>query len=121
MSFLKNVIQNKCPHCGKGKVFKTNGNPFLFQMPEMHPECSECGHKFVKEPGFFFGAMYVSYALAVGEMVATFFISRLFVTSLVHSLLFIVAAAFLLCTINFRYSRLLWIYMFDSKAKAKVN
>lgn len=115
MSFLKNVIQNKCPHCEEGKVFKSNGNPLLFKMPKMNSKCSECGHNFHKETGFFFGAMYVSYALAVAQMVAIFLISRLFVTSLVHSLLFIVAGVLLLCTVNFKYSRLLWIYIFDSK------
>ncbi|HEU4497457.1 MAG TPA: DUF983 domain-containing protein [Flavobacterium sp.] len=118
MSFLKNIIQNKCPQCAKGHVFKTNGNPLLLQMPHMNASCARCGHKFVKEPGFFFGAMYVSYALAVAEMAAIFIITRLFAASLQHSLLFIIAGAFLLCTLNFRYSRLLWIYMFDSKKAA---
>lgn len=121
MSITRNIIQNKCPNCGEGKVFKNFGNPLLFKMPEMHAECSECTHKFVKEPGYFFGAMYVSYGLAVAEMIAVFFISRLFVESLVHSLIFIMVAAFLFSTINFRYSRLLWIYMFDAKTESYTN
>ncbi len=115
MKMLKNIISGKCPNCKKGNVFNSNGNPFLFQIPKMNPQCSECGHKFEREPGYFFGAMYVSYGMAVAEMAAVFAVSRFFVSSLLHSFIFIVIAAVIFGAFNFRYSRLLWIYMFDGK------
>lgn len=31
----------------------------------MHPACPVCGLKFEREPGYFLGAMYVSYALSI--------------------------------------------------------
>jgi len=31
----------------------------------MHDRCLECGLRFNREPGYFLGAMYVSYALAL--------------------------------------------------------
>ena len=31
-----------------------------------HKNCSHCNLKYEIEPGFFYGAMYVSYALAIG-------------------------------------------------------
>lgn len=109
------MVSGKCPHCGKGHVFADNGNPFLFRIPKMNPECAECGHKFEREPGYFFGAMYVSYGMAVAEMVFVFALSRFFVSSLVHSFIFILIAGVIFSAFNFRYSRLLWIYMFEQK------
>jgi len=31
----------------------------------MHPSCPVCGLKFEREPGYFLGAMYISYGLAL--------------------------------------------------------
>lgn len=36
----------------------------------MHDSCPECGLRFNREPGYFLGAMYVSYALALVLIVA---------------------------------------------------
>ena len=116
MSQIKNILTGKCPHCEKGKVFNTNGNALLFRIPKMNEKCSECGHRFEREPGYFFGAMYVSYGMAVAEMVSVFAVSQLFVNSLVHSFIAILIAGIIFSAFNFRYSRLLWIYMFDGKS-----
>lgn len=34
---------------------------------EMNATCPVCGHRFEREPGFFQGAMYVSYGLGIGR------------------------------------------------------
>lgn len=115
MSRLIKLFSGKCPHCEKGEVFYKNGNPFLIQMPKMNSLCPVCNHRFEREPGYFFGAMYVSYAIAVAEMVALFVISRLFVSDLLHSYLIMVGISIFLMTINFKYSRLIWLYIFDGK------
>jgi hypothetical protein len=36
----------------------------------MYRSCPKCGADFVKEPGFYFGASYVSYALTIAIWVA---------------------------------------------------
>jgi hypothetical protein len=36
----------------------------------MHDTCPGCGLRFNREPGYFLGAMYVSYALALALIVA---------------------------------------------------
>lgn len=113
------LLQGKCPKCETGDVFKTKGNLFLLRMPVMNETCPHCNHKFEREPGFFFGAMYVSYAIAVAEMVSIivawtvlmpeaefdYKIILLFVTTLV-----------LLIFPNFRLSRIIWMYFFTKKA-----
>ena len=51
-------------------MFESKGSIFLLKFPKMHVNCPVCNYKFEKEPGFYIGAMYVSYALGVGEIVA---------------------------------------------------
>ncbi len=67
MSRLKKIIREKCPNCEVGDIFISKGNLFQLKMPKMHHTCPHCQHKFEKEPGYFFGAMYVSYALVVAQ------------------------------------------------------
>ena len=38
-------------------------------FPKMHERCPTCGLKFEREPGYFLGAMYVSYGLALVTIV----------------------------------------------------
>ena len=46
----------RCPRCHHGKVFRG--------LIEMNRHCPVCGLVFEREPGYFLGAMYVSYAFA---------------------------------------------------------
>ncbi len=115
MSVLRGIITEKCPKCGKGKVFHKKGNPLLFQMPRMNERCPVCNHKFEKEPGYFFGSMFVSYAVTVGEMLVLFLIAFQFVENFVAIIVLIALMAILLSTFNFRLSRMIWIYMLDGK------
>ncbi|MBN9284751.1 MULTISPECIES: DUF983 domain-containing protein [unclassified Flavobacterium] len=117
MSVLKNIITEKCPKCGEGKVFEKKGNILLFQMPKMNKRCSHCDHQFEKEPGYFFGSMFVSYAVAVAEMVVFFLIIQFFVHSFVTIVVLIAIMSVLLSTFNFRLSRMLWMHLLDGKNK----
>jgi uncharacterized protein (DUF983 family) len=62
------IGKGKCPQCQSGKMFNY---PFykLNKFMEMDTHCKVCGLKYEVEPGFFWGAMYVSYALTVGLMI----------------------------------------------------
>lgn len=117
MSVLTDILTEKCPKCGKGKVFAEKGNIFLFRLPKMNTNCSNCNHKFEKEPGYFFGSMFVSYALVFAEMVVFFLIVNQFVESYLTIVVLIGILSVLLSTFNFRLSRMLWIYMLDGKDK----
>jgi hypothetical protein len=121
MSQFVDIITEKCPKCGEGKVFKTKGNIFLFRMPVMNDDCPCCGHHFHKETGYFFGAMYVSYALAVAEMIALFGVLLAFTRDFATIIVSVSVMALLLSTYNFRLSRMLWIYMFDGRSKVAEN
>ena len=113
MSIVVDVLKCKCPNCRKGDVFSEGGNIFLFKMPKMNARCTECDFKFEKETGFFFGAMFVSYALSVAQMIISLVLFWYFVDlSPVRVYVIIASIAILLSTLNFRLSRSIWIYIF---------
>lgn len=115
MNFF-NALKGKCPNCQQGQIFKTKGNPFLFRMPSMGKKCKLCDYKFEVEPGFFFGAMYVSYAIACAQMIACFIISWVFLDlPILVTFLCVVAIVILSSSMNFRLSRIIWMYLFYKK------
>ena len=67
-----NIFKLGCPRCRQGKLYK-NPNPYAFkEMGTMNKSCPTCGQDFVIEPGFYFGATYVSYALNFAWIIPLF-------------------------------------------------
>jgi uncharacterized protein (DUF983 family) len=56
-SRLGALLKQRCPRCLQGHVFAG-----LFHM---HGHCPVCGLAFEREPGYFTGAMYLSYGLGI--------------------------------------------------------
>ena len=107
------VLNCKCPQCEKGNIFYDSGNILLFNIPKMNNRCTECDFKFEREPGFFFGAMFVSYGLAAAQMIISLIVFWSFIDfSPLKVFLIITVIAVLLGTINYRVSRSIWIYLF---------
>lgn len=76
----------------------------------MHQKCTSCGLDFVREPSFYFGAMYVSYALTIAYGVACFIIFKLLAGfSLMWYLILNALVLLLLIPYTFRLARTLWI------------
>ena len=80
----------------------------------MNPTCPVCGHRFEREPGFFQGAMYVSYALGIGEAGVLALVGMLLLVPRVG----LSAAIAALVVIHlacvpplFRYSRVIWAHL----------
>lgn len=108
---MKDLIKGKCPKCKKGDIFKDKGNVFLLHAPKMHPRCESCDYKFEKESGYFIGSLYVSYALAVLEMLILFMCIYSFL-SIPYILASILLALVVFSFFNFRYARIIWIWIF---------
>jgi Ca2+-dependent lipid-binding protein len=80
---------------------------------DMHERCSNCGTKYKMEPSFFFGAMYVSYALGVAFAVAAFIITYFFFGGgLVTTFIAITATLVVFMPVIIRLSRNIWINFF---------
>lgn len=75
--------------------------------------------KFEKEPGFFFGAMFVNYALGCAEALITYFLVSPFFEKTFDLRIFpiIVVVMLSLAIVNIKLSRLIWIYAFKDYQK----
>ena len=64
-STLMAIFDQCCPRCRRGKIFRYS----IFKgFPEMCESCSICKLKFQREEGYFLGAMYISFGLAIGAI-----------------------------------------------------
>lgn len=104
---------NKCPRCHRGKVFEHN-NPYNFNhVFKMNDTCQVCGLKYEREAGFFYGAMYVSYALMAGILIIWFVADQLWLhTSAVTLFLAVVSTMLVFFPVAFRWARIIWINFF---------
>ncbi len=110
---LYSIFTGTCPVCHEGEMY-VEKNPYRFkEVLKMHEHCSHCGTKFKMEPSFFYGAMYVSYAVGVAIAVAAFIIAYLFIGLNRHiTFLVIILVLFALFPIILRISRNIWINLF---------
>ena len=112
-SKLNSILNNKCPRCQKGDFFKHKASFNINKVTTIHDNCSHCNLKYMMEPSFFFGAMYVNYALAVALFVAIFIISKVFLQqTILTSFIAVVVISFLLTPLTLRLSRIIWINLF---------
>lgn len=109
------VLQSKCPRCRVGKMF--DGPVYGFRKQHMYEHCPHCGLKFEIEPGYFYAAMYVSYAFSVAEVV-TLGLGTAMLTHSESPWLYVVvlfAAIFIFAPFNLRYSRLVLLHYLTPK------
>ena len=103
------ALHAKCPKCRRGDMFK---NKMYLSSQKMNETCPHCGFKFEIELGYFYVAMFVSYAFNVAQMViagvGTYLLTGSNNPWLYIGILF--GVAFLLSPINFRYSRVVLLY-----------
>ena len=113
---IYHILRNDCPNCKKAKVFRDKSFYFSFGFPKMNEFCGHCNYKFEKEPGYFFGAMFVNYALGVGEGLITYFIAHCFFEETFDLRIYPIIGAVILIfsCFNIRLSRMIWIYMFKN-------
>ena len=107
-----NILREKCPHCGEGHVYVQNRN--LLQLPVMNESCESCNYKFDREPGYFIGAMYLSYGLAVLEGIITFLICHFGFPQMetIWKPVLIMVVILLLGKKNFKLSRVVYMHIF---------
>lgn len=114
------IARGKCPHCHQGDVFTHKQFYHPVKFSQMNDECDHCHTSFFPEPGFYTGAMYVSYALAipVAFLVAMGLSYGLGASDGV-SLGAMIVSILLTTPINFRLSRLIWLHLFGKTQKRK--
>lgn len=81
---------------------------------QMNDRCAVCGQSFEPEPGFYFGAMFVSYGLNTALFIAVWTLLALLVEdySLSTLLILLGLTVVVFLPITFRLSRSIWIAIF---------
>lgn len=105
------ILGQTCPACRSEKMFKAP--VYHRHFTDMHSHCPNCHQSLEMEPGFYTGAMYVSYGLQVAIMITSFFLIR-FISGeapLWVYLTVIIGAVLALFPLLFRLSRSIWIHL----------
>lgn len=115
-SKLSAMLHAKCPRCRRGDMF--SGRAYSFSSNKINLNCPRCNLYFEIEPGYFYAAMYVSYALnvalSVSFAVATFVLSGNSTSPWLY-IGTIIGGCFLLAPVVFRASRVLLLYWLSPK------
>ncbi|MES2651725.1 MAG: DUF983 domain-containing protein [Bacteroidota bacterium] len=115
------LINGKCPTCRRGAIF--SGSLYGFNIQRTNHSCSHCNQRFEIEPGYFYAAMYVSYAMNMAEMIsmgfATYYLSggRLDFGAIWIYVSVIFIGSLLLSPFNYRYSRIILLHWLSPKIK----
>lgn len=123
-TLLYSIFFNKCPRCHTGNFFKYNNAYKLPGFSEMNLKCEHCKESFEKETGYYFGAMFVSYALNIALGVGLFLllVLALNIDTLIYLFTFL-GSVLVLFPWVFRTSRLIWINIFvrfNAQLKKKI-
>ncbi len=123
---LYSVLKFKCPRCQEGEFLEAN--PYnLKKAGDLKEVCSHCGLKYSKEPGFYYGAMYVAYAYGTALFVSIWVALSILVPEYTVELLIglIFAAMIILGPYLYALSKITWaniFYHYDKQyASRKTN
>jgi uncharacterized protein (DUF983 family) len=118
---IYSIFNGKCPKCHEDDFFKYGFTFNPSKVTEIHTHCSECNLKYMLEPSFFYGAMYINYGITVAISIAVFIITKIFIgLNLLESFLSIFGALIILAPLNLRLARIIWINMFVAYDKDTV-
>ncbi len=113
ISGWKGLTTAKCPRCRVGNVF--TGNTYSIKGQKMNEHCPNCDFKFEREPGYFYVAMFASYALNVAEIISACvagYILGLELTeeNLWYYIIVLTTTSVVFAPFNYRYSRMILLY-----------
>lgn len=122
---IYSILKFKCPACHEGQFLVSR--PYdLRNVGDVREVCSVCNQKYSKEPGFYQGALYVSYALGVALFVTIWVSCNLFFNNLnVWIQIGMVAgASIILAPYLFALSKIIWANLFipyNPNAKSRIQ
>ncbi len=110
---LYSIIKLKCPRCHRANLFLTS-NPYNLKMFDKMPDkCPVCGEDFVRESGFYWGAMMVSHATTTLVAVIVHLIVYSFAGwEIAPNIISIISVILIIFPVVFRNSRAIWINIF---------
>ena len=109
------LLRLRCPRCHAGPLF-THSATSLRHFDEMPPGCPVCRQTYEPEPGFYYGAMYVSFFFSVA-VVALVGMGLYFLAGdppVTYYVVTVTGVMLLLTPLSFRYARAVMLYAFGS-------
>ena len=108
LSLIVDLVRGRCPRCRKGPIFQAN---FKGKIGFMNEQCSVCGLRFLRETGYFLGAMYISYGLGVFTVLPiAIYLAVVPQWPLAVILLIALVQTLVSMPLFLRYSRVIWLY-----------
>jgi uncharacterized protein (DUF983 family) len=100
----KALLLQRCPRCCEGHIYERG--------MKINQRCPVCDLLFEREPGYFLGAMYISYAIATAFLLTMLLIGNWFFPEIDMGWMVLICAALFVpfVPIVTRYSRVLWIF-----------
>ncbi len=113
-SVLSSILKLHCPKCRKGQLFHSGKISKPGSLFAMYPTCGHCHQSFEPEPGFYFGAMFVSYGINTLLFIASWITLTLVYPSYSLFLLLVLLVGIVLLSLplSFRLSRSIWLALF---------
>src|SRR5262249_28364345 len=110
------IAHQRCPRCRLGQVFKEPiFRIYALRLPKMYDRCPVCNLKFEREPGYFLGAMYISYIVGVGAIILLATIIWVVMHwSIMRSTVLAMILFLPLAPAITLFARVLWIYLDQS-------
>jgi uncharacterized protein (DUF983 family) len=114
------ILKNRCPRCIEGPYFVGN-NPYnLRNFATAHRSCPNCHLDYRQEPGFYFGATYVSYGIQVATVLISYAVFEMWLGWETWQFATAVGVILLLMVpLTYRVSRLTWLTMFGEYKREK--
>lgn len=119
------ILACKCPRCRQGDIFQKGALSF-WSNRKINEQCLTCNQRLEPEPGFYFGAMYVSYGFSVAIALASALVLH-YIYARPDILLFLAVVLILtlaLMPFTYRYSRSIFLHLFGGinfDAKYKIG
>ena len=105
------TLHAKCPRCRQGDLF--SNAMYGFKPQKMKETCSYCGLRYEREPGYFYVAMFVSYAFNIAQMIAIGLLTYIFSGEKESPWIYMItifSGILLLSPFNYRYSRVILLF-----------
>ncbi|WP_229725474.1 DUF983 domain-containing protein [Hymenobacter baengnokdamensis] len=107
------LLALRCPRCHQGPLFLHPATS-LTKFTDMPAECPVCGQSYEPEPGFYYGAMYISFGFALAIFLVCG-VSLYYLANDPGLWVYVGTVAVIslaLTPLIFRYSRALMLYLF---------
>lgn len=111
-SLTQSILALKCPRCRSGDLFESKSHFNYKSLAKMPKNCPVCDQIYLPEPGFYYGAMFISYILC-GFWFLGFIAICMFVFNLTVDTSFLLLGIMIIILFGwiFRISRSIWIHI----------